>query len=301
MDNASGYKCVICYDSICCDSTKYQSINLTCGHAFGKSCMRKWIESSNQKECILCKNPLTDYEINEIKNIPLQERAVIIAQKAIKIFCRNISNDFSLLNVVPAALVVAEITAGPFFGDHSWIPVMAATMSFTFSCMAVGGAAAAVGNAAGVDRAVVTAVGAAAGSVCTAAVTAGCILFNAEAVGVFAGGGVEVCAADVGDVGVAVGAIGVTAGALGVITGALGVIAGAVRDSTGAIGAVITAGAFGAALVAAEAYGAAGAIPVTAGFAVSAVGAAWFILGAHLGAIGAMRVNAEQELNPVIV
>ena len=83
MDSANGFKCAICYDSICCDSTKYQSIELTCGHAFGKSCMRKWVESSNQTKCLLCRNPLTDIEINEIKTIPLQERAVIISKKSL--------------------------------------------------------------------------------------------------------------------------------------------------------------------------------------------------------------------------
>ena len=91
MDSANGFKCAICHDSICCDSTKYQSIELACGHAFGKSCMRKWVESSNQKKCLLCRNPLTDIEINEIKTIPLQERAVIFLEKSFKLFGQTIS------------------------------------------------------------------------------------------------------------------------------------------------------------------------------------------------------------------
>lgn len=90
MDSANGFKCVICRDPICCDSAKYQSIDLTCGHAFGRSCMRKWIESSNQKECLICKNPLTDNEIKEIKNIPLQEHVAINSDKAIKLFGQTI-------------------------------------------------------------------------------------------------------------------------------------------------------------------------------------------------------------------
>ncbi|WP_373691127.1 RING finger domain-containing protein, partial [Endozoicomonas sp. ONNA2] len=44
MDSTNGFKCVICYDTACSDPTKDKSINLTCGHAFGKSCLRKWVE-----------------------------------------------------------------------------------------------------------------------------------------------------------------------------------------------------------------------------------------------------------------
>ncbi|WP_422468615.1 RING finger domain-containing protein, partial [Endozoicomonas sp. ALC013] len=113
MNSANGLiKCAICYDSICCDSTKYKSIELICGHAFGKSCMRKWVESSNQKKCPICTNQLTDNKLKEIKNIPLQERVVIISEKTIKLTGRTI------LEFAPAFAV-----CGAFLGAALWAAV----------------------------------------------------------------------------------------------------------------------------------------------------------------------------------
>ena len=144
MDSANGFKCVICYDSICCDSAKSKSINLTCGHAFGKSCMRKWMESSNQKECLLCKNPLTDNEIKAIKSIPLQERVIVILEKTTELIGRTIlefAPAFATVGIT--TVVVGGVTGGASGAVLAVAPVAAA---------AAGVAAGAVGAAAGVNR-----------------------------------------------------------------------------------------------------------------------------------------------------
>ena len=297
MDNAGGFKCVICYDSICCDSAKYQSIDLTCGHAFGKSCMRKWIESSNQKECLLCKNPLTDYEIKEIKNIPLQERVIIVSKKAIKLFGQTILNNASFFvagTVTTFALANAGVATRLV---ASFAPWLAAGCNAGIVGVAAGVAAGAVCVATGVDMAAARAVCATAGAVGTVGIIGGYVRVNAGAVGV-AVGAVGVTARTVG---VAFGVIGFTAGAVGVIAGAVGVAAGAIGVTAGAIGAVITAGTFGAAVVAAGAYSTAVTIPVSVGFIVGVTGAVYFIGGGVLGDIGAYAVYKEQEMNPVIV
>lgn len=81
MDNVHGVKCPICYDSTDCDN-----INLECGHAFGRSCMREWLESSNQINCPFCQKQCTDDEIKEITKISFQECMLIFSKKTIKAF-----------------------------------------------------------------------------------------------------------------------------------------------------------------------------------------------------------------------
>ncbi|MBO9482633.1 MULTISPECIES: RING finger domain-containing protein [Gammaproteobacteria] len=84
MDNFIRVDGVNC--SICLDSKKCEIIHLTCGHAFGRSCLLNRLESHNQKTCTLCHKQLTDNDIKEIKAIPLPERLVIISKKMIKLF-----------------------------------------------------------------------------------------------------------------------------------------------------------------------------------------------------------------------
>ena len=165
MDNTNG-KCAICFDSICCDSTKYKSIDLKCGHAFGKSCMQKWLESSNQKNCYLCQNPLTDHEIKEIKNIPLQERAVIISEKIIKLsgqaFLKNaLPLTVSLAIGLAFAAATGTVVHGTPLAGALWT-AMAVTLVGTF---AIGIASGAVCAAAGGDRAAARTAGAVVGGV----------------------------------------------------------------------------------------------------------------------------------------
>ncbi|WP_257264486.1 RING finger domain-containing protein [Endozoicomonas sp. ONNA2] len=241
MDSANGVKCAICYDSVCSDRTTYNIINLTCGHAFGKSCMRQWIESSNQKKCLFCNNPLTDNEIKEIKNIPLQERLAIISEKAIKLFGQT------------------TLLLAPSIGGTIWLALHAALVGGTdagivFSaavacgtCITTGAAVGAVGAAAGVDKAATVIFGTVTGAAGAAAVIFGTITGAAGAV-----------AATDGAFAFTVGVIGITAGVIGVNAGVIGVTAGAVT-AVGAIGAV-TIGAIGAAAgLAAAALGAFGA------------------------------------------
>ncbi|MBO9481778.1 E3 ubiquitin protein ligase [Salinisphaera sp. G21_0] len=160
MNSANGLKCAICYDSICYDSTKDKSIKLTCGHIFGKSCMRKWVESTNQRKCLFCNNQLTDNEIKEIKNIPLQERVIIILEKPIILIGR------AILDYVPgfaagAAFFGAIVgaSAGAVAGASAGVVVITATTAL----ITAGAAAGAVAAIAEVDRGVGTAVGAAVG------------------------------------------------------------------------------------------------------------------------------------------
>ena len=340
MDSANGFKCAICHDSICCDSTKYQSINLTCGHAFGKSCMRKWVESSDQKNCLLCRNPLTDIEINEIKTIPLQERAVIILEKAFKVFGQTISRLVSpfvnstareFATVVTVATATATATAAVATGvivatdvdgliDVSSIAGIIAGITAWFvgggvavatSLTIVGAAAGALGVAVGVDRANAGAVGATAGALGTAGTVFSYFGVTAIAVG-SATRVVEITtAAEALRFTATAGAIGVTAGALGVTAGAVGYYnTGAFEVVAGALGAGITAGAFGAfgafgaAVIPAGASGASGAsaaILVATGYILGALGAGLSIIGAAVGADAVDIAYDEQEMNPVIV
>ena len=189
MESANGFTCAICRDSICCNSTKYKSINLTCGHAFGKSCMRKWVESSNQKECCLCKNQLTDNEINkineineinEIKNIPLQERVVIISEKTIKLLGRTI---FKLVPLLAAGTAIT-FGAGVAVGNATGAIGAAAGTAALVAGLAAGIAVGAVGAATGVDRDAVMAVGATAGTVGAAGAAIGAAVGVAGALGV---------------------------------------------------------------------------------------------------------------------
>ncbi|MBO9496228.1 hypothetical protein J7438_19410 [Thalassotalea sp. G20_0] len=81
MNKVDGFKCPICFDSAECDN-----INLKCGHAFGRSCIREWLESSNQINCPVCQKQFTDDDIKQITKISLQERMSIISKKTIKMF-----------------------------------------------------------------------------------------------------------------------------------------------------------------------------------------------------------------------
>ena len=184
MNSAKGVECAICYDSnsICCDST-HKSIKLTCGHAFGKSCMRKWMESSNQKKCPVCTNQLTD---NKIKNIPLQERVVIFLEKTSKLTGRTI------VECVPAFAV-----AGAVFGAALWATVGAADgavaggilIAAATVLITAGAAAGAVAAATGASRDIGTAAGAAAGAAVGATVAIGGLAVAASAGGFGAAAG----------------------------------------------------------------------------------------------------------------
>ena len=186
MNSAKGLECAICYDSICCDSTKYKSIKLTCGHAFGKSCMRKWVESSNQKKCPVCRNQLTDNKIKEIKNIPLQERVVIFLEKTSKLTGRTI------VECVPAFIV-----AGAVIGAALWANVGATDGAVAGGLMiavatvliTAGAVAGAVAAATGASRNIGIAAGAAVGATVGATVAVGGLAVAASATGFGAASG----------------------------------------------------------------------------------------------------------------
>ena len=323
MDNTNS-KCAICFDLICCDSTKYKSIDLKCGHAFGKSCIQKWLESSNQKNCYLCQNPLTDHEIKEIKNIPLQERAVIISEKIIQL-----SGQAFLKNALPftvtlaIGLAFAAATGTVVDGTLAAATAMAVTVVGTF---AIGIASGAVCAAAGGDRAAARTAGAVVGGVSTGAgsVFSGALFDafgtkkNAAAVRIGAALKIGETARALGfgvnsfqAVGFAAGAVGFAAGAARALAnpGAVGFAAGAARAlanpgaagfADGAARAVVTAGVIGAAMATMGAVG--GGATIGGATTMGAIGAMvgtskafGFIIGASLGAYWADAVYNEQE------
>ena len=187
MNSANGFTCVICRDSICCDSTKFQSIELTCRHAFGKNCMRKWLESSHQNKCLLCQSPLTDEEVKKIKKIPLQERAVIILEKAFKLFGRTIMQFVAPSFFMARCMFALGVAAGAV-GDveGSW---GAFGVDAAIAVLAAGAAIGAVGAAAGVNRGVALGISAAAGAAAGPAIlAAGGVTFRANIIGsIYAG------------------------------------------------------------------------------------------------------------------
>ncbi|WOG27499.1 RING finger domain-containing protein [Endozoicomonas sp. 8E] len=132
-------KCAICYDTVNCES-----IELKCGHAFGRSCMQKWLARNDKKNCHFCRKELTDIDLKEIGEIPLQERMVAILEGTIKFICKTVD---MLVHPTPSLLVgiaggattaVAAVVAdennaggigasmfisctiGGFVGTHEW-------------------------------------------------------------------------------------------------------------------------------------------------------------------------------------
>ncbi len=267
MDSTSGFKCVICYDSV-----KHQSIHLRCGHAFGKTCMRKWVESSKREECLLCKNPLTDDEVNEIKSIPLSERAVIITEKTIKLFGQTIFKFVRPFAIWTPVAIASGVAIGAATTGTAWFTTVASraaaggTVAWS-TAVAAGVAVGAVCAAAGVDRDTAKAFGASAGAVCTFLQLAG---------------GFGITASAAGAVGITAGALGVTATAIQVTAEGGGITAG-------------TAGAIGVAI------GSAGASGVAIGFTGGAIGFIGGVAGGAIGTIGANVAYDEQQVNPVIV
>lgn len=83
MGVTDGVGCLICHDSAQCSPFK-----LTCGHAFGRSCMMRWMERSGQKNCLTCTKRLTPDEVKQINHIPLYDQMVNISIKAIPSFSR---------------------------------------------------------------------------------------------------------------------------------------------------------------------------------------------------------------------
>ena len=149
-----------------CDSlTNDKTIELTCGHVFGKSCLLNWLESSNQESCFLCNNPLTDNEISEIQPVPLQERACSVPEQATKLFGRTISK---LTPTLACGLVVGTSlgAAGAVLSNavNSLFPVQAphgvvdgaVAGAFGalvgFAAITVGAAVGSLGAATGVNR-----------------------------------------------------------------------------------------------------------------------------------------------------
>lgn len=116
VNGLKDFDCAICYDSTC------ESIKLDCGHAFGRLCIRKWIERSNQIDCPTCQRQLTDENINEIKKASLWERAVSIPIKSTIFLCHAIlmltppasPSAFVGLSVGGAGTVVAGVAGMPF-------------------------------------------------------------------------------------------------------------------------------------------------------------------------------------------
>ena len=81
MNVTNGVSCSICHDVANCEL-----IQLTCGHVYGRSCMRLWLGTSDQRHCLQCAQPLTDYELQRINYIPLSERVVAVSTAATSIF-----------------------------------------------------------------------------------------------------------------------------------------------------------------------------------------------------------------------
>ncbi|MGO0307099.1 RING finger domain-containing protein [Endozoicomonas acroporae] len=154
MDATSGVGCVICQDT-----EKCRPFKLTCGHAFGRSCMQEWIESTGQKNCVLCKKQLTDDEVKRIKRIPLYDRAVNILIKAIPIFGKTALYYFSISGLGTALSVIRD----GFFKPSQVVATAAAVATF-FPTATIG----TLGAVAGVPLRYATAAGAAAGA-CTVA------------------------------------------------------------------------------------------------------------------------------------
>ena len=149
-----------------CDSlTNNKTIELTCGHVFGKSCLLNWVESSNQENCFLCNNPLTDNEISEIKPVPLQERTCSAPEQATKLFCRTISKlapSFALSLAVGAPVgaagaVLSNVANLLFAGEapHGVVNGAVAGAAGAFvgcATIAVGAAVGSIGAATGAGR-----------------------------------------------------------------------------------------------------------------------------------------------------
>ncbi|MBO9495171.1 hypothetical protein J7438_13890 [Thalassotalea sp. G20_0] len=176
-NGANGFQCVICRGSICYDSAEDKTINLKCGHAFGRSCMRKWVESSKQKKCLLCTHQLTVNELKKIKDIPLQERLVITLEKTYTLFGRTILNcatGTATTQAVLAAGVVAAVVAaaatgffgnvGPATGAARGVTGAAVGAAVMFSSIVAAVAAGAAGAASEVDRSAARTIGAAVGA-----------------------------------------------------------------------------------------------------------------------------------------
>ncbi|WP_257265678.1 E3 ubiquitin protein ligase [Endozoicomonas sp. ONNA2] len=86
MNVSNGVSCSICQDVANC-----KIVELTCGHSFGRKCMKIWIETSGQKRCLLCSKPLTDGDLQRINHTPLYERLADISTTAIRTFSQHFS------------------------------------------------------------------------------------------------------------------------------------------------------------------------------------------------------------------
>ncbi|WBA79405.1 RING finger domain-containing protein [Endozoicomonas sp. GU-1] len=146
MDAVDDVACLICYDS-----EKCRPFKLTCGHAFGRSCMQEWMESSGQKNCLLCTKQLTDDEVKRIKRIPLYDRAVNILIKAIPIFGKTALYFFSISGLGTALSVIRD----GFFTPSLVVATAAAVATF-FPTATIG----TLGAVAGVPLRYATAAGA---------------------------------------------------------------------------------------------------------------------------------------------
>ncbi|WOG27559.1 RING finger domain-containing protein [Endozoicomonas sp. 8E] len=152
MNATEGVRCAICHDSVECSPFK-----LTCGHAFGKSCMRVWMENSGQKNCAMCRKELTHDEITQINDLPLYDRTVNILKKATPIFTKTASFYLRLCSiyVVVSAIKLKSLEA---FSVSYITSIVNPAVSIPT------GVIGALGAAAGVPRIYSTAAGAAFGA-----------------------------------------------------------------------------------------------------------------------------------------
>lgn len=98
MNSLNGVKSAICQDTNRCES-----ITLNCGHAFGRPCMQGGLEEHNQINCHLCREQLSDDDI-EIDKIPLQERVVTISKNTIKFISQTA---YTFAHSIPSFLIGA--------------------------------------------------------------------------------------------------------------------------------------------------------------------------------------------------
>ena len=150
MGVTDGVGCLICHDSAQCSPFK-----LTCGHAFGRSCMQRWMESSGLKNCLLCTKQLSHDEVKKINDIPLCDRVVNISTTALPIFGKTALFFFCTCGAGVAFDVICEGSL-----TTSLVTYTAESTAAFFPAATIG----ALGAAAGIPEHFAAAAGAATGA-----------------------------------------------------------------------------------------------------------------------------------------
>ncbi len=178
MNVTNGVSCSICHDVANCEL-----IQLTCGHVYGRSCMRLWLGTSDQRHCPLCVQPFTDYDLQRINYIPLSERVVAVSTAATSIFkqhcpqaiMRGLHVLTSVTRMACAGLLIGYISTA----DKDFQAVLLdalpnlightlATYVTASAILALGSAVGSFGSAGGASRVFGTAVGMTSGALTSA-------------------------------------------------------------------------------------------------------------------------------------